>query len=63
MEVEILKERVRILKAQLELSIQQRDRFMKSYHVAARIPFAERREILTECNEDMEKLTLPIVLP
>lgn len=59
MEVDVLEERVRILKAQLEMALQQRDRFMQSYHVAARIPFAERHEILTECNEDLQKLKGP----
>lgn len=45
-----------ILKAQLDLAVQQRDGFAANYHAVMRIPFSERNEIIGDCNYDIEKL-------
>jgi hypothetical protein len=55
-EQEALKTENRILRAKLNLAIEQRDRFMKQLHEIRRIPHAERYEILTDYDQDLEKL-------
>lgn len=55
-EQDALRAENRILKAKLELAIEQRDGFMKNYHAVMRVPHAERHEIYTDCNDDLEKV-------
>jgi hypothetical protein len=58
----VLNEKVKILKAQLEIALKQRDGFAKNYHSVCKIPFQERREILSECDAEIEQvrqLSLP----
>ncbi len=58
-EREVLLKRIAVLKVKLDRVIEQRDGFMANYHAVMRIPFSERHEILTDCNEDLEKLNGP----
>lgn len=51
-----LKERVKILQAQLELAIQQRNGFAKNYHEVCKIPFQERYEVIQDCDQEIEEL-------
>lgn len=58
-ERDVLLRRIKVLQAKLERAVEQRDGFMKNYHACMRVPFSERNEILTDCNEDLEKLSGP----
>lgn len=53
---EVLLARIRILNAKLDLAIRQRDVFMNGYHAVSKIPHTERKEILNDCDNELEKL-------
>ena len=57
----VFNERIRILKAQLEIALRQRDVFAENYHSLVRTPHQERHEIIEDCNLELEdaKLALP----
>lgn len=51
----VYEERIKILQLKLDKAIEQRDRFAKNYHEVARIPWQERREIIEDCDSDIER--------
>lgn len=55
----VLNERIRILNAKLELTTKQRDGFANNYHEVCKIPYQERREIMEECDEQIERAGRP----
>lgn len=55
----VLNERIRILQAKLEVALRQRDGFAENYHAITKIPFQERREILEDCDAEIERVGSP----
>ena len=51
----VLNERIRILKARLDVATEQRNRFAKNYHEVSKIPHQERREIILDCDAEIER--------
>lgn len=49
----VLNERIRMLSAKLEVAIKQRDGFAKNYHEVCKVPYQERREIMEECDGEI----------
>lgn len=56
MEEALMEARVKLLKAKLDLAIEQRDRFITNCHRLLRMPNKEREEDIEDCNADLEKL-------
>lgn len=50
----VYKERIKILQAKFDKSLEQRDHFAGRYHEVARIPHQERREIIEDCDREIE---------
>lgn len=55
----VFEERIRILQARLEVAIRQRDGFAENYHAVTKTPYQERREILEDCNAEIERAGSP----
>lgn len=55
----VLNERIRILQAKLEVALRQRDGFAENYHAVTKTPFQERREILEDCDAEIERVGSP----
>lgn len=51
----VYEERIKILQARLDKAIEQRDRFAKNFHGLSRVPYQEQREIIEDCNADIEQ--------
>lgn len=51
----VYEERIKILQARLDKAIEQRDRFAKNYHGVSRIPYQEQREIIEDCDAELEQ--------
>lgn len=51
----VFEERIKILNARLAKAVEQRDRFAKNYHEVSRVPYQERREILKDCDLELEQ--------
>lgn len=56
-----LKREKRILEAKLRLVIEQRNGFMENYHAVVKLPFAERGEVLNDCNEQLDQLEIKLM--
>lgn len=52
----VLEQRIKILNARLEKAIEQRNRFAKNYHEVSRVPHQERREIIEDCDLELEQI-------
>ena len=48
-------ERIKILKAQLEVAIRQRDGYRSNYHSVVRLPHQERHEIASDDDREIEQ--------
>jgi hypothetical protein len=55
----VLNERIRMLHAKLEVALRQRDGFAENLHAVTKIPYQERREILEDCNAEIERAGAP----
>jgi hypothetical protein len=50
----VVKARIELLRARLNLVIKQRDNFTRKYFDVAKIPYHERKEIVEEINREFE---------
>lgn len=55
----VYEERIRMLQSKLEVVIRQRDGFAENYHAVTKTPWQERREILEDCNAEIERAGSP----
>lgn len=55
----VLNERIRMLQSKLEVALRQRDGFAENYHAVTKTPFQERREILEDCDAEIERAASP----
>lgn len=51
-----LKDRVSELNAKLSLAVEQRNSFAKNFHEVSRVPHQERREIIEDCDRELEQV-------
>lgn len=55
----VLLERIRVLQAKFDVVLEQRNGFARNYHEVCKIPFQERREILEDCDTEIERAGAP----
>lgn len=55
----VYEERIRMLQEKFSIAVRQRDGFAENYHAVTKTPFQERREILQDCDAEIERAGSP----
>lgn len=55
----VLEARIKLLQDRLKIALEQRDTFVQKYFKLAKVPYAERQEIIEEYNRELERAGAP----